>query len=145
MCVCVFVCVCVCLCVCVCVNVCNTRYHGSALFNKIPHIDMCTFEPSEVGTPPYTGKFTIVSLYRTAYCDPNGVHIIEVSMYRIAYCGPNGVLIRKVSLYRTPYCGPNDVLNIEVHCIQYSDSICIIYYVTDQLFGRRLMVVILVC
>ena len=43
---------------------------------------------------PYCGG----SLYRTAYCGPYGVLIIEVSLYRTAYCGLSGVLIIEVSL-----------------------------------------------
>ena len=53
-------------------------------------------------------------MYRTAYCGPSGVLIIEVSLYRTAYCGPNGVLTIEVSLYRTAHCGPSGVLIIEV-------------------------------
>ena len=58
-----------------------TGHHCSAPF-YIPHIDMCTFKPSEIDT----------SINRTAYCGPSGVLIIKVSLYRAAYCGPNGVL-----------------------------------------------------
>ena len=59
------------------------------------------------------------SLYRTAYCSPNGVLIIEGSLYRTAHCGSNGVhvVVVVVSLLgrfhfacRTAYYGPNDVL-----------------------------------
>ena len=48
---------------------------------------------------PMVSLLIEVSLYRTAYCGPNGVLIIEVSLYRTAYCGPNGVLIIEVSLH----------------------------------------------
>ena len=53
------------------------------------------------------------ALYRTVYCGPNGVLIIDVPLYRTVYCDPNGVLNIEVSLYRTVYCGPNGVLIIE--------------------------------
>ena len=66
----------------------------------------CVNLTSEIRTSP--------CIYRTAYCGPIGVLIMEVSLYRTAYCGPNGVLIMEVSLYRTAYCGPNGVLIMEV-------------------------------
>ena len=84
---------------------------------------MCTFEFSEIGTPPYTGQpnygpcgvlIMEVTLYRTAYCGPTGVLSTEVSLHRTAYCGPNGVLSVEVTLYRTANYGPAGVLVIEV-------------------------------
>ena len=79
------------------------------------HINMCTLHKDN-------SLLREVSLYRTAYCGPNGVLIREVSLYRTAYCGPNGVLIVEVSLYRTAYCGPNGVLIVKVSL--YAFSIC---------------------
>ena len=86
----------------------ETGHHCSVPF-EVPHIDTCTFESSEICTPPY----------RTADCGSSGVLIIEVTLYKTVYCGPNGVLILEVSLYRTAYCGPSGILTMEgpLYCL----------------------------
>ena len=82
---------------------------------------MCTLNPLKYDA----------SIYRTAYCGPSGVLIIEVLLYRTVYCGPdvlsievllngiayyssNGVLIIEVSQYGSVYCGSSGVLTTEV-------------------------------
>ena len=47
---------------------------------------------------PVVSLNTKVPLYRTVYCSPNGVLIIDVTLYRTVYCGPSGVLIIEISL-----------------------------------------------
>ena len=73
-------------------------YHCSACLSSVTLT--CTFTPSEIQNED-------TSTYRTAYCGPSGVLIIEVPLYRTVYCGPNGVLIIEGLLYRTVYRGPN--------------------------------------
>ena len=81
-----------------------------------------------------------VSLYRTAYGGPNGVLSLEVSLYRAAYSGPNGVLSIEVSLYRTTYSGPNDVLSIEVSLCCFIDEIALSSCYNENCLERVLCV-----
>ena len=82
----------------------RTQSLSKSVSFEIPHIVIVCLKSQDKDT----------SSYRTVYCGPNGVLIIEVPLYRTVYCGPSGVLIIEVPLYRTVYCGPNGVLTIEV-------------------------------
>ena len=84
----------------------------TCVYLNLPNKDTSIYRTAYCG--PNGVLIIEVSLYRTVYCCPSGVLIIEVLLYRTVHCGPSGVLIIEVSLYRTAYCGPNGVLIIEV-------------------------------
>ena len=53
-----------------------TGHHCSVPF-EVPHVDMCTYETSEIRTPPYTGQLTVVPV----------VSLLERFYYSYKVCG----------------------------------------------------------
>ena len=53
-----------------------TGHHSSALFDS-PHIDMCSFEPSKIRTPPHTGQLTVVPMVSAMQCTGFTMYMVD--------------------------------------------------------------------